>query len=61
MISLVFEGKCKDCNHADLHVDRVDFVDALNKYSCAYTVRCDHEGACNRMISVMENREKCER
>lgn len=50
MIKLVFTGKCKDCNQADLYVDKVDMLDGQTEY----IVRCDHDGACERMKEMQE-------
>ena len=52
MISLVFEGKCEGCNQADLEVDEIELLDG----SARYLVRCNHEGACERMRSIRDRR-----
>lgn len=58
MIGLIFTGKCKDCDSADLFIDC--FETGLGETH--HTVRCIHNDACERMedrtIARMLKREE---
>ena len=53
MIGLIFTGKCKDCEHADLDIEC--YESGLGQMR--YEVRCKHDEACNRIEELMIKEE----
>lgn len=49
MIELIYTGKCKDCEYAELTVDC--YEDGLGHMM--HDVRCVHDEACNRIEELM--------
>ena len=53
MIEIKMTGKCKDCECADLEVQRLDILSfVVDGDEKLWSIRCIHEDACERMAQA---------
>ena len=56
MTKIVFEGYCEGCRKCDLYLIPLKTVDTEGNTYNSYEVHCEHEGACERIDEIYENR-----